>query len=293
MTIAGAVDYFKPTPAIVDVKTVVTTTPPIIATAITTKQVSKEITKKIEKTDAEKAAEQKLERAKRIKERQEKIQTEIKILTQGSYTQAVAVRAKDFAEHAAEQANFALIVIAMFLIGVWFVRSGVIANVSAHLALFRKLALFGIPVGVGLGLVGSAISVRHVLGQDKDGFQLAAGLLEIGNLPASLGYVSMVILMLHSTSGLAKIRALAPFGRMALTHYLSQSLIASMFFYGYGLGNWGLGRAMQLVFVACVVIVQIALSHWWLARFNFGPVEWLWRAITYWTLPPLRKVSNS
>ena len=61
-----------------------------------------------------------------------------------------------------------------------------------------------------------------------------------------------------------------------------------MFFYGYGLGHWGMGRALQLVFVAAVVIVQVALSHWWLARFRFGPMEWLWRAVTYWNLPPMR-----
>ena len=290
MTVAGAVDYFKPAPV---VTTVTAATPPVIAATIISKETKKRDSKKIDKTEEEKTADKKAERAKRIKERQEKIQTEIKVLTKGSYTQAVALRAKDFVERAAGQANFALIVISMFLIGVWFVRSGVIANVSANLGLFRRLAFFGLPLGIGLGLLGSSISVRHVLGQDKDGFQLAIGLLEIGNLPASLGYASMVILMLHSASGFAKIRVLAPFGRMALTHYLSQSVIASMFFYGYGLGNWGLGRAMQLVFVAGVVIVQIALSHWWLARFNFGPVEWLWRAITYWQLPPLRVVQKT
>lgn len=298
MTIADAIDYFKPVPAIASASTPTATTTATAATSPTiiskvannapSKETKKEGSKKIDKTEAEKATDKKAERAKRLKERQEKIQTEIKVLTQGSYTQAVALRAKDFAERAAGQANFAIIVISMFLIGVWFVRSGVIANVSANLSLFRKMAFFGLPMGIGLGLLGSAISVRHVLGQDKDGFQLAAGLLEIGNLPASLGYASMVILMLHSASNLAKIRVLAPFGRMALTNYLSQSVIASMFFYGYGLGNWGLGRAMQLVFVAGVVVVQIKFSHWWLARFNFGPVEWLWRAITYWTLPPLR-----
>ena len=290
MTIAGAVEYFKPVPA---VTAVAVTAPNAIATNITNKETKKENSKKINKTEEEKTAEKKAERAKRIKERQEKIQTETKVLTTGSYAQAVAMRAKDFVERAPVEANFATIVICMFLIGVWFVRSGVIANISANLGLFRRLAFFGLPLGIGLGLLGSMINVRHVLGQDKDGFQLAYGLLEIGNLPASLGYASMVILMLHSTGGFAKIRVLAPFGRMALTHYLSQSVIASMFFYGYGLGNWGLGRAMQLVFVASVVIVQIALSHWWLARFYFGPVEWLWRAITYWTLPPLRKMSTT
>ncbi len=202
-------------------------------------------------------------------------------------------RAKGFVENAPREAGFATIVIAMFLIGVWFVRSGIMANVGANLALFRRLAWVGIPLGVGMGLLASAISTQHILGQDKDGFLFASGLLNLGNLPASVGYVSIVILMLHSAGALAKIRVLAPFGRMALTNYLSQSVIASMFFYGYGMGHWGMGRALQLVFVAAVVIVQIALSHWWLARFRFGPMEWLWRAVTYWHLPQMRIASES
>ena len=282
MIIFGAVEYFRPAPAVVVAPAVAS------VAAVTVKPANQASVKKIEKTDAEKTAEQQAERAKRIKERKEKIQTDIKVLTQGSYSQAVTERAKDFVENAPREIGFTTIVIAMFLIGVWFVRSGVMANISANLTLFRRLALFGIPLGVGMGLLGSAISTHHILGQDKDGFILANGLLNLGNLPACLGYVSVVILMLHSAGGFAKIRVLAPFGRMALTNYLSQSVLASMFFYGYGLGHWGMGRALQLVFVAAVVIVQVALSHWWLARFRFGPMEWLWRAVTYWNLPPMR-----
>lgn len=300
MTIFGVVEYFRPAPAPAAVvaaapatSTSTAAAPVVSSTAEATKAGKQVSAKKIEKTDAEKTAEQQAERAKRIKEKKEKIQTDIKVLTQGSYTQAVENRAKDFVDHVPRDFGFATIVIAMFLIGVWFVRSGVMMHVSTHVALFRKLALFGIPLGVGMGLLGSAISTHHILGQDKDGFQVAGGLLNLGNLPASVGYVSLVILMLHSAGWFAKIRVLAPFGRMALTNYLAQSVIASMFFYGYGLGHWGMGRALQLVFVAVVVIVQIALSHWWLARFRFGPMEWLWRAVTYWHLPPMRIAPES
>ncbi|MFA6985331.1 MAG: DUF418 domain-containing protein, partial [Arenimonas sp.] len=78
-------------------------------------------------------------------------------------------------------------------------------------------------------------------------------------------------------------------GRMALTNYLMQSVIGTLFFYGYGLGNWGMGRAWQVLFVAVVISLQLAWSHWWLARFRYGPMEWLWRAITYWRAPPMRR----
>jgi uncharacterized protein len=75
---------------------------------------------------------------------------------------------------------------------------------------------------------------------------------------------------------------------MALTYYLLQSVVMSTVFFGYGLGYWGLGRSWQLVFAVALCAVQIALSHWWLARFRYGPAEWLWRAITYMKVPAMR-----
>jgi uncharacterized membrane protein YeiB len=75
---------------------------------------------------------------------------------------------------------------------------------------------------------------------------------------------------------------------MALTNYLMQSLIQASFFYGWGMGHFGMGRASQLGFAVAVIAGQILFSHWWLARFRYGPMEWLWRGITYWTVPALR-----
>jgi uncharacterized protein len=80
---------------------------------------------------------------------------------------------------------------------------------------------------------------------------------------------------------------------MALTHYLLQSVICSFVFFGYGLGWWGLPRAQQVLFVVVVFAAQLALSHWWLARFKFGPMEWLWRAFTYREYPAMRRLASA
>ena len=158
-----------------------------------------------------------------------------------------------------------------------------------HLPLFRKLATIGLPIGVGLGIVGSLIATHPTPGMAQDPFQVAMSLLMIGNLPACLGYVSLVVLMLHSSSVFNRIRVLAPLGRMALTNYLTHSVVASMFFFGYGLGNYGMGRAAQVGFVFTVIALQVVFCHWWLSKFRYGPMEWLWRAITYWQLPAMRR----
>lgn len=245
-------------------------------------------TKKAPLTEAEEKAEAEKKRAERLKERAETIKTEIKVMSSGSYTEAVVLRAKNWAERAPDEAGFGTLLAGMFLLGSWFVRSGVMANTAAHLPMFRKIAMFGLPFGIGLGLLGASIATTHVAGVRDDGWGLASTLLMLGNLPASLGYVSLVIVMLHSASNWARIRVLAPFGRMALTNYLMQSVIGTLVFYGYGLGNWGMERAWQLVYVVPVIVLQVAFSHWWLARFRYGPAEWVWRAVTYWTIPSMR-----
>ena len=249
---------------------------------------AKATAEKPQKTRAERIADMKTEREKRLTEQAEKKAEEIKIFSTGSYPDAVVWRARRFPEKAAGDAGFAVVLVSMFLLGVWFVRSGVMEDTAKHLAFFRKLALYGLPVGIGLGLLTGFIAMSHTPGERHDGWGIARGLLLLGNLPACLGYVGLVVTMLHSRGAWSRIRVLAPLGRMALTNYLMQSLICMGFFYGFGLGHWGLPRAQQVLFVAVVYAAQIAFSHWWLARFRYGPMEWLWRGFTYRQVPPLR-----
>ena len=271
MTVLGAAQYLMPEPTVASVAN------------------KQSVQTAAEKTETEKAAQKKAEQAKRLATRQENIAKEVRILSSGSYLEAVEMRARRFPDKLAGDAGFATVLAAMFLLGSWFVRSGVMENTGAHLPLFRTLAVYGLPIGIGMGLMGSMVAVSHVAGDNHDGFQFARGLAMLGNLPASVGYVGLVVVMLHSRSIFSRIRVLAPAGRMALTNYLMQSVLCAAYFYGYGLGQWGMGRATQVVFVVGVFAVQIALSHWWLARYRFGPMEWVWRAFTYRTTPAMRR----
>ena len=213
---------------------------------------------------------------------------EVKILSQGTYFEAVKLRAQHFTRHAANEFNTCSLFIAMFLIGYWFVRSGVIERSAEYLPTFRKLAFFGLPIGIGLGVFGSYFGVSADPNNPGDPFSFGESLLYIGNLPACLGYVSLMIVLLHSKGPFSKVKVLAPYGRMALTNYLSQSVICSAIFYGYGLGMYGMPRAQQVLVVAVIVTLQVLFSHWWLSKFLYGPMEWLWRAITYWKLPKFK-----
>lgn len=240
-----------------------------------------------DKASAEKAK-KRAERAKRLAKQEELKRKEERVLSQGTYADVVEMRARDFPERAVNDTSFAAVAIGMFLIGVWFVRSGVMENTRAHLPLFRKLAWYGLPLGIGIGLVGGLIATSHTPGDTTDGFVLTRGLSMLGSLPACLGYVGLVVVALHSDTVFSKIRVLAPAGRMALTNYLTQSLISTLVFYGYGAGQWGLSRSWQVVYVVAVYALQIAFSHWWLARFRYGPMEWVWRSFTYRQYPEMR-----
>ncbi len=214
------------------------------------------------------------------------------VLTQGSYPDAVAMRFKQLDKRMVDEVGFSVLLVGVFLIGIWFVRSGVIAHAAEHKPLYRRLAIVGIPLGIGLGLLGSLIATGRPLGVDDGGQDLAHALLSLGSLPAALGYIGLIMLMLYSHGALTRIRLLAPFGRMALSNYLTQSLVFSLLFYAHGMGLWGIGRTAQVGIALGLCALQIGLSHWWLARYQYGPVEWLWRALTYLTWPPMRRQSR-
>ena len=79
----------------------------------------------------------------------------------------------------------------------------------------------------------------------------------------------------------------------AFSNYIAQSMIGMGVFYGPGLGLFGsVSRTNQLIFVVGVWILQLALSSWWLTRFHQGPLEWFWRALTYWHLSPFRRTAH-
>jgi uncharacterized protein len=104
----------------------------------------------------------------------------------------------------------------------------------------------------------------------------------------ALGYAATVLALI-AAGGWRLFAWAAPLGRMAFTNYLLQSLIFGWIFYGYGLGLFGsLGIAAASAMGIGVYAFQVLLSRWWLRRFRFGPVEWLWRTLMYGTVQPMR-----
>jgi uncharacterized protein len=104
----------------------------------------------------------------------------------------------------------------------------------------------------------------------------------------TVGHLGLLLLIVKLGWLSALRRRMAAVGQMALTNYLSHSLICLILF--VGLGWYGqLSRAELYPVVFAIWAFQLVFSPWWLSRYRFGPVEWLWRALTYGVRPPLRR----
>ena len=167
--------------------------------------------------------------------------------------------------------------LALFITGFLLVRLGVLETPRAHPRVLLFMAVFG---------AASWLAANWLL----ESGTLAPLLVILHDQWLTFTYVSAALFVLARSRGLTtRLAGVARAGRMALTNYLLQIATLDLLFSGYAIG---LGRVRPvtgfLLALGCFT-VEMILSTWWLARFQFGPAEWLWRALTYGHLPPLRR----
>ena len=175
----------------------------------------------------------------------------------------------------------------LMLVGMALYRLGVVTGRRSP-AFYRWTALLGIGLGLPVVAAGIAYNVRTGFSAEHSMFQ---GTLfnYVGSFGVFLGYVALVMLAVQAGRLPGLQQRLAAVGRMALTNYISQSVLCTLFFYGHGLGIFGRVSALgQVGVVLAVWALQLAWSPWWLRRFRFGPLEWLWRTATYMRRQPFR-----
>ncbi|MFA9479994.1 DUF418 domain-containing protein [Phycisphaerales bacterium AB-hyl4] len=140
----------------------------------------------------------------------------------------------------------------------------------------------GLAVGKGLPIIGAG--VLYNLGRDWDLTWSFVGMQfnYWGSLLVAGGWIAITVLVVRYQWLPPVRRGLSAVGQTALSNYLFQSLVCTFIFYGHGLGLFGdVSRVGQLAVVGLVWLIQIALSLWWVKRYRFGPMEWLWRSLTY------------
>jgi uncharacterized protein len=176
----------------------------------------------------------------------------------------------------------------LMLLGMALFKLGVF-SAKCTAATYWIFVLLGLFVGVPVILYGDYTIVER--GWDAVYVLFAGGQYNYwASILVSLAWVGAVMLICQQPNHNRFTRPVAAVGQMALTNYLMQSLICTTLFYGHGFGLFGyVERVGQIGIVLAVWILQLIISPIWLKHFRFGPVEWLWRALTYWNRPPLRR----
>jgi uncharacterized protein len=181
----------------------------------------------------------------------------------------------------------------MMLIGMALFGWGFFSNrLSTSTYAMWLLIGYGIGIPIGWFAFKDGMLVQFSgFGNYVDSYRVSHGLLyDVRRIFLSIGHASLLLLIFRSRLMPWLMKALANVGQMAFTNYLMQSIICTLFFFGYGLGYYDKLKFHELYyFVFAVWIVQLIYSSIWLRYFRFGPFEWLWRSLTYWKKQPMKK----
>lgn len=173
----------------------------------------------------------------------------------------------------------------MFLLGYCAGRGRLVQRLTEQPRRLAVILLMGLALGVGFYIARTAV-LRSADPSPVNG-SVAWVLFTFHCWGMSSAYAAALLLALRSKAGAAALSPLAAIGRLALTNYLLQAAIAVPVCLAFGLFDRFTPMA-SLMLATAIFAVEYDLSTFWAARFQFGPAEWVWRLLTYQTLPPLR-----
>ena len=211
--------------------------------------------------------------------------------TTGSYEDLYAFRTNLYTDSLVRYLFFGVWDVLTFMfLGMAFLKMGVLTGEAPSRVYWLMCIL-----GLGAGLTVSYFQLKPMIDVRFNWFdytrKIYIELHELSRTLRSLGMFGLVMLMYKSGWFKWLFAMMRPVGQMAFTNYLTQSLLCGIFFYGVGFGMYGQLQRYEIYYVVLAVwAIQIAWSHIWLKYFRFGPLEWLWRSLTYWKVQPMRRI---
>jgi len=207
-------------------------------------------------------------------------------LLQNGFLEGIAERIHTYLELSPLLSSRIPTVLAMFLIGLYLGRSNFIRQLPEKIEILKRVRFWGLIVGFSLMFLIVAgtkflpnVSALIAIIEDQ---YLAGPIL-------CLGYASAVTLSFLKNPTRKIYGYFSKVGRMALTNYLTQSLVVTFLAYGWGLGLVLKLNGFQVLGISFLLYVaQVILSGLWLSKFKYGPLEWVWRCITYWKVLPIK-----
>ena len=176
-------------------------------------------------------------------------------------------------------------VFGVFLIGIWAGRDILKGNLLDNSAFLKKVFIIGLVVGLPMNLIRTYLEFYTESSETRlyHIFTYA-----FGTVPLALGYAAGIALLCKKE--VSFLNWFKPIGKMALTNYLLQTIISITIFYGIGFNFVGkFGFTIVMAIAVTIFIAQIIFSKIWLKHFKYGPMEWLWRKLTYGVIIKLKK----
>lgn len=175
----------------------------------------------------------------------------------------------------------------MMLLGMALYKFGILSAKADDRVYWRLLAA-GVLIGLPVIAHGIHWNVRNEWAVDSlfigSQFNYWASVL------VSVGWMAGLVLILKKGALTWLTSRLAAVGRMAFSNYIMHTIICGYIFYGHGLGLFSeVERSGQILIVIAIWILQLTISPIWLRHFRFGPLEWLWRSLTYWQAQPFKR----
>ena len=170
-----------------------------------------------------------------------------------------------------------------FLLGFAIVRAGVIDDLENRRPAIRRVMWWTLCIGLPGAAFYAYLDVTDGLENASVLLRTLASTLYAISYPAlALTYASFIALRYSEPAWHKVLHPLAALGRMALTVYVGQSVIYTTIYYGYGLGQYGQLGPAHIIFLSAIIFgLEILVCNWWMNRYRFGPLEWLWRSATY------------
>ncbi|HZB15028.1 MAG TPA: DUF418 domain-containing protein [Chryseolinea sp.] len=176
---------------------------------------------------------------------------------------------------------------ALMLLGMALLKNGILKAEKSN----RYYMLLAV-VGYSVGLAVNYWETSYVIDRQFDiiAMDLTDITYHVGRVSTTLAHIAMIMLFIKSEILIFLQRALGAVGQMAFTNYIMQTLICNTIFLGFGFSLYGMLERHELYYVVVSVwIFQLIVSPIWLHYFRFGPLEWVWRSLTYWQRQPFKR----
>jgi uncharacterized protein len=178
----------------------------------------------------------------------------------------------------------------LFILGFYMARRRIFENVAAYKKGFKKWMWISLALSVAAVASYGLLNLQFGSAPQTLPQLLGTMVVNIYDPALSTVYVACFVLLFQNVKWQRRLSALVPMGRMGLTTYLTQTVFGLLLFYGYGLNKLGeIGNSVIFPIAIAFFILQVYIGKWWMKRFYYGPVEWLWRALTWFTIPPFIK----